>query len=188
MPHQCLQCGYSFEEGSSALLAGCPECKGTRFFYSRSPVDVEERKRIAKEQGQDEIQQVVQQLLLDAAPETAKELEAQADEEGWAQLTTKDLRKLVKKVRAEQARKPRPTNVTSEPVDSAARRAQVEAARSLMAEELANREEDPQTLNVGDGRYELDLQGLMKRDPVVIHKDGAYVIHLPSLFQKRLEK
>ncbi|MEA2055536.1 MAG: Zn-ribbon containing protein, partial [Candidatus Thermoplasmatota archaeon] len=26
MPHQCLKCGKIFEEGSTQLLKGCPDC------------------------------------------------------------------------------------------------------------------------------------------------------------------
>ena len=51
MPHQCLGCGFAFEEGSSALLQGCPECKGTKFFYSAQEVDADERQRIALDAG-----------------------------------------------------------------------------------------------------------------------------------------
>ena len=37
MPHQCLKCGKIFEEGSTQLLKGCPDCDGNRFFFTKEP-------------------------------------------------------------------------------------------------------------------------------------------------------
>ena len=45
MPHQCLKCGRVFEEGSSQLLKGCPDCNGNRFFFTKTPLDEKERKK-----------------------------------------------------------------------------------------------------------------------------------------------
>ena len=53
MPHQCLKCGKTFEEGSSQLLKGCPECGGNRFFFTKQPLNKEERTNKMKEVGQD---------------------------------------------------------------------------------------------------------------------------------------
>lgn len=49
MPHQCLNCGEVFEEGSSYLLKGCPKCGGKRFFYIKEPLSCEEREKIKRE-------------------------------------------------------------------------------------------------------------------------------------------
>ena len=32
------------------------------------------------------------------------------------------------------------------------------------------------------GEYEIDVAGLLERNPIVVHRDGAYHIHLASLF------
>ena len=41
----------------------------------------------------------------------------------------------------------------------------------------------PDTVTINDdGSYALDVKGLLEKDPIVVHKDGAYLIHLPSLF------
>lgn len=182
MPHQCLGCGFAFEEGSSALLAGCPQCKGTRFFYSAEEVSQEERERLQQQASKD-LRSVVAELLQEAAPETAEELQQSADKDGWAELKPRDLRKLVKKVQGEVKRGP----VEEEPVESSRRRKEVEAARKRILEELqqqADGEEPvPESVNIrGAGEYEIDLRGLLEKDPIVVHKDGAYMIHLPSLF------
>lgn len=181
MPHQCLGCGFAFEEGSSALLAGCPQCKGTRFFYSAEEVSPEERERLQKQASKD-LRSVVADLLQEAAPETAEELQRNADKDGWAELKPRDLRKLVKKVQGEVKRAP----TEEEPVESSRRRKEVEAARERILKELAAAEDEetvPESVNIrGAGEYELDLRGLLEKDPIVVHKDGAYMIHLPSLF------
>lgn len=179
MPHQCLSCGFSFEEGSSALLSGCPECKGTRFFYSATEVSQEERERI-QGQAQNDLRKVVADLLQNTAPETAKELEADGD--GWAELKPKDLRKIMKQVQQEQ--KSRGPRIEDEPVNSPAR---IEAARRAREAILSETEMDdkPDTVTIGEtGEYDIDVKGLLEKNPIVVHKDGAYLIHLPSLFGK----
>jgi len=33
MPHQCTDCGRAFEDGSKAMLSGCPDCGGNTFQF-----------------------------------------------------------------------------------------------------------------------------------------------------------
>jgi len=33
MPHECTDCGRSFDDGSKEMLSGCPECGGTTFQF-----------------------------------------------------------------------------------------------------------------------------------------------------------
>jgi hypothetical protein len=33
MPHQCTDCGRAFDDGSTEMLSGCPDCGGTTFQY-----------------------------------------------------------------------------------------------------------------------------------------------------------
>ena len=33
MPHQCTECGHTFEDGSKEMLSGCPECGGNKFQF-----------------------------------------------------------------------------------------------------------------------------------------------------------
>ncbi len=46
MPHQCTDCGRSFDDGSTEMLSGCPDCGGTTFQYrpegADSPPDPED--------------------------------------------------------------------------------------------------------------------------------------------------
>lgn len=192
MPHQCLSCGYAFEEGSSALLKGCPDCKGTRFFYTAEAVPAAERKAIAAD-AQKDLRQVVTDMLSEASPEARKTLEANQGEDGWATLKPKDLRKLVKQVQADSKKQgsaplvdgPRKSNVKPDP-EAIARAADLKAQRARVEAEIAQGiEEKPDTVSVGDGAYDINVKGLLEKNPIVVQKDGAYMIHLPSLFQNR---
>lgn len=182
MPHQCLQCGHTFDEGSSAILQGCPDCQGTRFFYSADKIDTEERKKLQDEAGQD-IRKVISDVLADKAPEAARELQDKADQDGWASLKPTDIRRIVKKVQAEKHK------AGSRPIDPEdLDQSQIKEMERRRAEILASLhldEEDvrPDTVTVHDGgAYEIDVRSLMDKDPLVVQKDGAYLIHLPSLF------
>jgi Zn-ribbon containing protein len=33
MPHQCIECGRTFSDGSKEMLSGCPECGGNKFQF-----------------------------------------------------------------------------------------------------------------------------------------------------------
>jgi len=42
MPHQCTNCGRTFDDGSKAMLSGCPDCSGTTFQFSPDGFDGDE--------------------------------------------------------------------------------------------------------------------------------------------------
>jgi predicted nucleic acid-binding Zn-ribbon protein len=170
MPHQCLQCGHVFAEGSSALLAGCPDCKGTRFFYTAKAVDAAERQKLA-DQAQKDLRQVVTEMLAEAAPDVAKEMSV--GEDGWAELRPKDLRRLVKHVKQERA-------AQEEAPHTGASERYKQALRQL---EAADEESHPDTVTIREpGAYDIDVKALLEKNPIVVQKDGSYMIHLASLF------
>ena len=42
----------------------------------------------------------------------------------------------------------------------------------------------PETIDIEKpGQYTIDLKGLLEKEPIVIQKDGTYMIHLPSVFK-----
>ncbi|MCD6411786.1 MAG: hypothetical protein J7L20_05120 [Thermoplasmata archaeon] len=130
MPHQCIECGRIFEDGSPELLRGCPSCGGNKFIFITEPLTEKQRKEIKKKS-------------------TEKKIELPKERK-------------YEKFRIE--------------IDE---RKREEAIKRFM-----KREKIPETIEIkGPGEYELDLKGLLDEEPIIIKKDGSYVIHLPSLFE-----
>lgn len=48
MPHQCLKCGRTYEDGSKYVLEGCPYCGGRIFLYTKKPLPDKTRKKLLK--------------------------------------------------------------------------------------------------------------------------------------------
>ena len=139
-----------------------------------------ERKEMAKK-AQKDLRSVVATMLQETAPKTAAKFEEAGD--GWAQLKPRDLRKLMKEVQAEKRAAPEWENPDVQPL-----RPGFSDAKKRVAEELAEaaKDEKPDTVTIGkDGEYSIDVRSLLEKNPIVVHKDGAYLIHLPSLFGKK---
>jgi predicted nucleic acid-binding Zn-ribbon protein len=49
MPHQCTDCGRTFDDGSQEMLSGCPDCGGNKFQYKPAGSSVDEREAPAEE-------------------------------------------------------------------------------------------------------------------------------------------
>ena len=87
MPHQCLKCGKIFEEGSSQLLKGCPDCGGNRFFFTKEPLSETERNNMMQEVEPD-INNVIVELMKNQNQEII-------DEKGqWVKIKPKQIRKV----------------------------------------------------------------------------------------------
>lgn len=187
MAHQCLACGHLFVDGSSAILQGCPGCKGTRFFYTQEPLPEAERRALA-DRAQKDLRQVVAELLKASATGDGGDLEQKARS---GQLRPADLRPLLKQVSETQARAERnaqPATWENPDVKPFVVHAQVEAARAKVEAQLAEAgkaPEHPDTVNIRKpGQYEIDVGALLEGNPIVVHRDGAYHIHLASLFSQ----
>ena len=189
MAHQCLQCGHLFAEGSSAILQGCPQCKGTRFFYTAKPLAESERRAMA-DKAQKDLREVVGELLKSApTPDAGGELARKVATGGWSQLRPADLRTLMQAAAQKQsnadaaiAQAKSWENPDAQPIvlkSVEAKRAAVQAAVA----EASKAPDHPDTVNIRKpGEYEIDVAGLLERNPIVVHRDGAYHIHLASLF------
>lgn len=191
MAHQCLSCGHLFPEGSSAILQGCPQCKGTRFFYTQKPLAEEER-RTLQDKAQKDLRQVVSELLQSSAAQAGDPALAEKAKAG--QLRPADLRELVRQVAETQARAERNARTGGGPhwenpdVQPYVVHAKVEEARARVEKELAEAAkapEHPDTVNIRrPGQYDIDVGALLDGNPIVVHRDGAYHIHLASLFDQ----
>jgi predicted nucleic acid-binding Zn-ribbon protein len=176
MPHQCLKCGHIFEEGSSQLLKGCPDCGGNRFFFTKKPLPENERNTISKEIGKD-----FNSALMELIKNHDKEI---IDNSGkWLNLKPKDVRKALEKhlpEKTEVKKKKSMNNVDIDNItDDEYRKKKIE---NLKFESLES--DKPETINIEKpGKYKIDIKGLLEDEPIIIQKDGSYTIHLPSLFE-----
>jgi predicted nucleic acid-binding Zn-ribbon protein len=175
MPHQCLKCGYVFEEGSSQLLKGCPGCGGNRFFFTKQPLNETERDIMSNGISKDLTTRIME-LAVEKNKGTLKGTET------WITLKPKDLRKMIED-QIEQEKPAKEINL-GEQISDDQRKAIIEKIKAEV-----DHSDTPETIGVEQpGKYYIDLKGLLEKEPIVIQKDGTYKIHLPSLFKMRDEK
>ena len=173
MPHQCLKCGKVFEEGSAQLLKGCPDCQGNRFFYTKKPLDEQERSSISDEMSKD-----ITTQIMDLMGDEHKEV---IDKSGkWTAVKPKEIRKILKE---QQKSKDEPDESeesdTPKILDDDYRKAVI---KKLTADQEAS--DAPETIDVlKPGKYKIDIKALLEEEPIIIQKDGSYTIHLPSIFK-----
>jgi predicted nucleic acid-binding Zn-ribbon protein len=175
MPHQCLKCGRIFEEGSSQLLRGCPDCGGNQFFFTKQPLNQNERDVISKEVNQD-IKTRIMESLAD------KNNGAINSSGKWVSIKPKEIRKIIEeKISEEELKK---DNISEEPeyiepIDDEYRKSVIKKIKSE-----SDGDEYPETIAIEKpGKYNIDLKGLLEKEPIIIQKDGTYIIHLPSAFK-----
>lgn len=173
MPHQCLKCGRVFEEGSSQLLKGCPDCGGNRFFFTKEPLSEKERSDITEKVGKD-----ISTAILELMGSQSKDI---VDQSGnWVKIEPKDVRK------AMEQRLSKRKNIVPEKkedidiiTDDSYRKTVIEKIESEAKEPST-----PETIDIEKpGKYKIDLKGLLEEEPIIIQKDGSYTIHLPSIFK-----
>ena len=171
MPHQCLKCGKIFEEGSSQLLKGCPDCGGNRFFYTKEPLNEKERNEMTQKVGKD-----INDTIMEILGEENKDV---LDKSGkWVKIKPKDVRKALEQHLPEKRMAPEKKEDIDIITDDEYRKSVIE---ELEAEEETSA---PETIDVEKpGKYKIDLKGLLEEEPIIIQKDGSYTIHLPSIFK-----
>jgi len=172
MPHQCLKCGRIFEEGSSQLLKGCPDCGGNRFFFTKKPLNEKERNEVTAEVGED-----IHSKIMDLLGSENSDI---IDKSGkWVTLKPKDVRKALEKHLADKNIVPEKKEDIDKITDDSYRK---EAIKKIESE--AEEFHTPETIDIErPGKYKIDLKGLLEEEPIIIQKDGTYTIHLPSVFK-----
>jgi predicted nucleic acid-binding Zn-ribbon protein len=178
MPHQCLKCGKTFEQGSSQLLKGCPECGGNRFFFTKEPLDEKQRQKITEEVGKD-----INETLIEIMGSEGEKI---VDKSGkWVNIKPKDIRKAMEKHLSNKKEKIIPDSKGNVDIltDEKYRKERIDKIKSEMQQERRL-----ETIGIeSPGSYKIDIKGLLEEEPIIIQKDGSYTIHLPSLF-KMLDK
>ena len=177
MPHQCLKCGKIFEEGSAQLLKGCQDCGGNRFFFTKKPLNEEERSAITEKAGKD-----INTTIMELIGEQGDKLVGQSGK--WVNVKLKDVRKAMER---QLSRQEKITPMDKESIDIITDEEYRQAAIER-AEAEVEKTNTPETIDIEKpGKYKIDVKGLLEDEPIIIQKDGSYTIHLPSIF-KMLEK
>ncbi len=209
MPHQCLSCGETFEDGSSDLLDGCPGCEGTQFFFTEEPLDPNEREELQEEADQRNVNEMLQEVLDGADKSDLDEdlfsrdawedwIRLRKDEDGevhqedvaFETLTPEEEKTELRASEAvqvsledvQEADAPEPAAEPAPPADEHVPAGDVEPIAPDAQEAEPGR---PSTLNIENpGKYEIDVERLMEDSPVIVERDGSFVIHLPSVFER----
>jgi predicted nucleic acid-binding Zn-ribbon protein len=178
MPHQCLKCGRVFEEGSAQLLRGCPECGGNRFFFTKEPLDKNEREIISTEVKKDLSSKIMETLIEDN--------NANLDKTGkWVTIKPKEIRKIIKEKINESEKEIKSKSHESIQVINDEKR------KTIIDKIISDttKIDTPETIDIEKpGKYSIDIKGLLEEEPIVIQKDGSYIIHLPSVFKNVSKK
>jgi predicted nucleic acid-binding Zn-ribbon protein len=154
MPHQCLQCGKVFKEGSNAILRGCPDCGGKKFFFTKNPLNDAERENLLKESRVD-----VEAITRIIENRTGQKME-EGDE--WLHVHPDNIRDIL---------------------------ADLEEKKREVVASLDQERDTVESIAVDDvGSYRINLKRLLDDESIIIHKDGSYLIHLPSLLTGGREK
>jgi len=173
MPHQCLKCGKVFDEGSSQLLKGCPECGGNRFFFTKQPLSKEERERISNELVGDLTSKISEYI-----GEQNKEVFEKSGK--WVTVKPQEIRKILKKQLHEDKKSEDLGKELPLVFDDEYRKARIEKLKT----EQRTTAGSPETIHIETpGKYNIDVKGLLDQEPIIVHKDGSYTIHLPSIFK-----
>lgn len=200
MAHQCLQCGRTFPDGSPELLRGCPQCEGTRFYYTQAPLAREEREALMAQANRD-IKAILEELVrAKARPDYEQDVWSPAARERWLQVDADKLRAHAAGAVQEVA-PPGPAPRARAPAPEA-RPHRTEQAQLPLVEERPQptsdtpslddsrpREPRPEVVVVEEpGRYDIDVRQLLEKSPIVVRRDGVYVVHLPSVFAAAAKK
>jgi len=173
MPHQCLKCGRVFKEGSSELLKGCPDCGGSRFFFTKKPLDEVQRNTKLEEVGQDlnsAIVELIKNQNIDLVNDSGK----------WPEIKPKDIRKALKKGLDDEKKI---SSKNKEEIEILTDEDYREKIIDKIKSEV-DKSDTPETIDIEkSGKYKIDLKGLLEEEPIIIQKDGSYIIHLPSVFR-----
>jgi predicted nucleic acid-binding Zn-ribbon protein len=220
MPHQCLNCGETFAEGSTDLLEGCPSCEGTRFFYTEEALEEDEREEL-REETDDDVESMLQDIVEDEdEPDLGEDIWSREAWQQWikrkatgqdpagdADVDFEEIAEAVQDKVDEETQPPAPEDgdeaeeadpvqvelsdveetapPASEPPTEEDTSRPEPVAEALQPAPDPDADGRPSTLNINDpGEYEIDVRRLLEDSPVIVERDGSYVIHLPCVFER----
>jgi predicted nucleic acid-binding Zn-ribbon protein len=206
MAHQCTACGRTFEDGSTAMLSGCPDCGGNTFQYFKgdppetpgTPPEPEIDTGVGGTVGQKvgKARAAVTGLMGDGY-ESPNEESATSDDDDIlvadeTPLPPDGSDDTPAETTAEATTPGSTDEVDSEPETTAAPAAQAssnapapdETADEPSLEELrAELNDQFESIKILEpGQYELNLMELYEREEhiIALQEDGRYVIDVPG--------
>jgi predicted nucleic acid-binding Zn-ribbon protein len=212
MPHQCTNCGRTFDDGSTEMLSGCPDCGGNKFQFrparSTESPPPEATGTAATDDGPTDAGAGPAAEPAGSTPSHRADdarTPARSDDVTASSRTpdTEDGAQASARTDVvspdELAAAAEPTDPSAEPTDPSA-----EPTETRQADESTPSEGDPadpkldalrQKLNdqfesiriVSPGQYELNLMELYDREEYIIslREDGRYVIEMPEGWDDR---
>jgi len=154
-----------FPEGSREILKGCPSCGGTKFFFTKAPLSDGDLSRM-RHSSEEEMRELVKKVLTDRSIlEPVPDTDDLPPGKGWVAVRPEELRTGYKTV------------------DEFKRRGDDSFERTVPRKKEKVVKRTPEVIRIVEsGVYEIDLESLLRKSPIVIQKDGTYLIYLPSLF------
>jgi len=212
LPHQCIGCGKVYPNGSKEILAGCSVCGGRKFYYIAQPLDQEEIDDV-KQNMDNQMGNALERVIKDIPREKYNELGEEDTDGEWVKIRPEDYdgrdRRRAERVQSLQDRNSglmgriaigrelparpdtnAPGNVSTEEKKAKdTKKHKVRKLRVGTGRKVAIKKEKPAVITVVEkGVYEINLKSLLENSPIIIQKDGSYLIHLPSLFQNMDEE
>ena len=205
MPHQCLKCGSVFADGSPAILRGCPQCKGMKFFYTDRPISDDERDQL-RQKAQKDIKNLIHEMLAgDTGSSGVKGRAIKKDE--WVRIDigsgkgpmrledddqvefNKDAVKSIEGLlfgEKDHTKKFRVVSKTEEVKEKPAPKVKAAPKKTKKKEKEKDR---TAVITIHDeGVYDIDIEKLLDKSPLIVQKDGSYLVHLPSAFKRASKK
>lgn len=206
--HKCVRCGSVYEDNDANILRGCASCGSIFFLYMKGPADVTQLDAVEKNlQSKDTTleKELVRQIERRKADiEVAKEAERiEKAEEEIEFVKEAKTKKAIKKVKAAK-RKRVSRRFEAEPKGWKKLEKLKGPKKSILkARKETERELRKEVLKIGkkkfaveelfgvetirvpkDGVYEINIDALMKNQPVIVLERGQiYIIHLPEVFE-----
>lgn len=205
MPHQCLKCGSVFADGSPAILRGCPQCKGMKFFYTDRPISDDERDQL-RQKAQKDIKNLIHEMLAGDSDSSAVRGRAIKKDE-WVRIDigsgkgpvrledddqvefNKDAVKSIEGLlfgEKDQTKKFRVVSKTEEVKEKPAPK--VKAAPKKTGKKEKEKDRTAVITIHDEGVYDIDIEKLLDKSPLIVQKDGSYLVHLPSAFKRASKK
>ena len=216
MPHQCLNCGHIIPKGSYEILKGCSQCNGKKFIYvSSRPLSEKKREEIKERADRvradmlGKIDSSMLDILRERGISSVDGAQLQVDSElghDWIRYEPLETEEFVIEegegdtelelhVRPRSA-KDMITEYDSrmikkeEPSGEKKRKPGKPKKPKLKKKKprIPKKEGIDVIKIVEKGVYEIDVKGLLEDSPIIVQKDGSYLLHLPTLFGEKGKK